>query len=98
MSAVGDEITARLMRRDLQAKPAPGLGFGPQQVTCGDVPHPEPSGQPLALRAFAGPRGSEQQQPHGTARSAGMTISRFWILPVVPLGSASAIHTWRGYL
>ena len=32
------------------------------------------------------------------ARSAGMTISRFWILPVAPLGSASTIHTCRGYL
>ena len=31
-------------------------------------------------------------------RLAGMTISRFWILPVGPLGSASRIHTWRGYL
>jgi hypothetical protein len=38
------------------------------------------------------------QQPHLTARSAGMTISRFWILPVGPLGNASTIHTWRGYL
>jgi hypothetical protein len=39
-----------------------------------------------------------QQPPYGAVRSAGMTISRFWILPVGPLGSASAIHTWRGYL
>jgi hypothetical protein len=36
--------------------------------------------------------------PHGAVRSAGMTISRFWILPVGPLGSTSTIHTWRGYL
>ena len=27
-----------------------------------------------------------------------MTISRFWILPVAPLGSESTIHTCRGYL
>jgi hypothetical protein len=27
-----------------------------------------------------------------------MTISRFWILPVGPLGSTSMIHTCRGYL
>ena len=95
---VGDQITAGLVGRDLVAQPAPGLGFGPQQVTGGDVPHPVPGRQPLALRALARARGSEQQQPHGTARSAGMTISRFWILPVAPLGSASTIHTWRGYL
>jgi hypothetical protein len=25
-------------------------------------------------------------------------MSRFWILPVGPLGSASMIQTWRGYL
>jgi hypothetical protein len=58
--------------------------------------------QPLALRALAGPGRGEQQQSHGAAydpgRSAGMTISRFWILPVAPLGSASMIHTCRGYL
>ena len=101
---VGDQITAGLAGRDLAAKPAPGAGFGPQQVTGGDVPHAGPGRQPLALRALAGARRSEQQQPHGAAsrhswpRSAGMTISRFWILPVGPLGSASTIHTWRGYL
>ena len=36
---VGDEITADLVGRDLAAKRAPGAGFGPQQVTGGDVPH-----------------------------------------------------------
>jgi excinuclease ABC subunit A len=51
----------------------------------------------------AGAGRGEQQQPHGAAagglgksgavRSAGMTMSRFWILPVGPLGSASTIHT-----
>ena len=95
---IGDEITAGLAGRDLAAKPASGLGLGPQQVTGGDVPHAGPGRQPLALRALAGARGSEQQQPHGAVRPAGMTMSRFWILPVGPLGSASTIHTWRGYL
>jgi LuxR family maltose regulon positive regulatory protein len=54
--------------------------------------------EPLALRALAGAGRSEQQEPHRAAWSSGMTISRFWILPVGPLGSASAIHTCRGYL
>ena len=105
---VGDEIAAGLIGRDLAAKLAGGAGFGPQQVTHGDVPGTGPGRQPLALRALAGARRGEQQQPHGAAaegpgksgavRSAGMTISRFWILPVAPLGSASMIHTCRGYL
>ena len=74
----------------------------------GDVPGAGPGRQPLALGALAGARRSEQQQPHGAAaggpgksdadRSAGMTMCRFWILPVAPLGSASMIHTCRGYL
>ena len=41
---------------------------------------------------------ASRRSPHSPGRSAGMTISRFWILPVGPLGSASTIHTWRGYL
>src|SRR5262249_29192014 len=36
--------------------------------------------------------------PYGAVRSAGMTMSRFWILPVRPLDIASMIHTCRGYL
>ena len=108
---VGDEITASLVGRDLAPERAFSLGFGAQQVAGGDVPHAGPGRQPLALRALAGTGRGEQQQPHGAApfswltvqpyrpdRSAGMTISRFWILPVGPLGSASMIHTWRGYL
>jgi hypothetical protein len=90
---VGDEITAGLTGRDLAAGGRVGPGFGAQQVTRGDVPGAGPGRQPLALGALAGPRRSEQQQPHGAVRSAGMTISRFWILPVGPLGSASTIHT-----
>ena len=43
-------------------------------------------------------RRGEQQQPHDAIRPAGMTMSRFWILPVPPLGSESTNHTWRGYL
>jgi hypothetical protein len=82
----------------LPAESAASLSFGPQQVPGGDVPDTVPGRQPLALRALAGARRGEQQQPHLTARSAGMTISRFWILPVGPLGNASTIHTWRGYL
>jgi len=54
---IGDEITAALVGRDLAATPAPSVAFGPQQVACGDVPHPEPGCQPLALRAFARARG-----------------------------------------
>ena len=38
---VGDEITAGLVGRDLVAQRPPGLGFGPQQVTGGDVPAPD---------------------------------------------------------
>lgn len=34
----------------------------------------------------------------GSAMSGGMTISRLTILPVAPFGSASTIHTMRGYL
>ena len=41
---------------------------------------------------------SEQEQPHGWVSPGGMTMSRFWIFPVGPLGSASTIHTCRGYL
>ena len=64
---VGDQITAGLVGRDLAAERAPGAGFGPQQVTGGDVPGAGPGRQPLALRALAGARRSEQQQPHGAA-------------------------------
>jgi hypothetical protein len=39
-----------------------------------------------------------ERLPYDAARPAGMTISRFWILPVAPLGNASVIHTCRGYL
>src|ERR1700733_2825478 len=42
--------------------------------------------------------GRGRPRPQGAARSVGMTMSRFWILPVGPLGSASTNHTWRGYL
>ena len=87
------EITAGLVGGDLAAGGRVGLSFGSQRATCGDVPEAGPGCQPLALRALAGAWGSEQQQPHRMARSAGMTISRFWILPVGPLGSASTIHT-----
>jgi hypothetical protein len=72
---------------------APGPGFGAQQVTGGDVPDAGPGRQPRALRTLPGPRRREQQQPHGAVNSAGMTMSRFWILPVPPFGSASTIHT-----
>ena len=92
---VGDEITAGLVGRDLAAQRPPGSGFGPQQVTGGDVPAPGPGRQSLALRTLASAGRSEQQQPHD---SVGMTISRLTILPVAPLGSASMIHTCRGYL
>src|SRR5215469_8111077 len=95
---VRDEIAPFLVGRDLTAARSGAPGFGPEQVTGGDVRYAEPPRQPLALRALAGAGRSEQQQPHRTARSAGMTMSRFWILPVEPLGSASTIHTWRGYL
>jgi len=53
---VGDEIAAGLIGRDLAAKLAGGAGFGPQQVTRGDVPGAGPGRQPLALRALAGAR------------------------------------------
>ena len=105
---VGHEIAAGLVGSNLAAQRSPGAGFGPQQVTGGDVPGAGPGRQPLALRALARAGRSEQQQPHGAvaggpgksdaARSAGMTISRLTILPVPPLGSASTIHTCRGYL
>jgi hypothetical protein len=95
---VGDEVTAGLVGRDLTAEPVPGQGLGAQQVAGRDVPDAGPGRQPLALGALAGARRSEQQQPHRAARSAGMTISRLRILPVPPFGSASTIHTCRGYL
>ena len=102
---VRDQVAAKLAGRDLAAEPAAGPGFGPQQVTGGDVPGTGPGRQPLALRALAGAGRSEQQQPHeaaaegpGKSSAAGMTMSRLTILPVGPLGSASMIHTWRGYL
>ena len=95
---VGDEITAGLAGRDLAAAPGTGLGFGPQQVTGGDVPHAEPGRQPLALGALARAGGSEQQHPHRAISPSGGTISRLTILPVGPFGNASTIHTWRGYL
>jgi hypothetical protein len=36
--------------------------------------------------------------PQGAIRPAGMTMSRFWTLPVAPLGNASTSHRCRGYL
>ena len=95
---IGDEIAPRLAGRDLAAARGAGLGFGPQQVTGGDVPHAEPGRQPLALGALARAGGSEQQHPHRAISPSGGTISRLTILPVGPFGSASTIHTWRGYL
>jgi hypothetical protein len=58
----------------------------------------EADSQPPALGPLAAAGGREQQQPHRALRSAGRTISRLRILPVGPLGSASTIHTLRGYL
>ena len=57
--------------------------------------------QPTWLCAAGGLAGmgfGAQQRPHGVVGSAGMTMSRLTILPVGPLGSVSAIHTWRGSL
>ena len=62
------------------------------------TPFPRAWGAAAALRALAAARGREQRQRYRSAGSAGGAISRFWILPVGPLGSASAIQTWRGYL
>ena len=95
---VGDQVAASLAGRDLAAQPAFGLGLRPQQVAGRDVPGAGPGRQSLPLRPLAGAGRSEQQQPHRPVRSAGITMSRFRILPVAPLGSASMIHTWRGYL
>ena len=95
---VRDQVAAGLVGRDLVAQPSPGAHDGAQQVTGGDVPNAGAGRQPLALRALAGARRGEQQRPHEPISPSGMTMSRLTILPVPPLGSASTIHTWRGYL
>jgi len=95
---IRDEVAAGLAGRDLKPERPAGAHYIAQQVAGGYVPDAGPGRQPLALRALAGARRSEQQQPHDTISPSGMTISRLTILPVPPLGSASTIHTCRGYL
>ena len=95
---IGNEVAAGLARRDLPAERTAGPGLGAQQVTGRDVPHAGPGREAFTLRSLPGAGGSEQQQPHPATRPAGGTMSRFWILPVGPLGSTSTIHTCRGYL
>ena len=95
---VGNQVAAGLTGRDLAAERAAGPGFGAQHVTGRDVPRAGPGREAFTLRSLPGAGRSEQQQSHPTVRPSGGTISRFWILPVGPLGSTSTIHRWRGYL
>src|SRR6201999_3554186 len=62
---------------------------------------PPPPATATALRHRREPDragASAARPPHGVVRPAGMTMSRFWILPVAPLARWSTSHRCRGYL
>ena len=95
---VGNEITARLMGGNLSAERAPGLGFASAaglRRRCAAR-----RTRPRAARPACPCRRREERAAAASpsVRPSGVAISRFWILPVAPLGSASMIQTWRGYL
>src|SRR4029453_10557180 len=95
---VGDQVAPLQVRGDVAADGRAGPSLGPQQLPGGDVLHAESVGESFALGPLARAGGREQPQPHRSPSSAGGTISRLRILPVAVLGSASTIHTLRGYL
>src|SRR4029453_395731 len=86
------------VRGDLAAGWSAGPRLGPQQVPRGNGLPARPAGHPRAPGSLSPPGGGAQQQPHRWPASAGGTISRLRILPVAVFGSASTIHTLRGYL